>query len=104
MEHTKAPQAIPGRSLLMFVPWCRRCQASLRSTLAAMPLNESRRDLSPKRAGGGAVRRDQVRVLARRDDRLGNAGKTKTRDDPPLQPLCLVRFTTLHEMPSTTPR
>ena len=35
---------------MMFVPWCRRCQASLWSTLAAMPLNESRRDLSPERA------------------------------------------------------
>ena len=37
---------------MMFVPWCRRCQASLWSILAAMPLNESRRDLSPERAGG----------------------------------------------------
>ena len=25
--------------------------------------------------------------------------ETKTRNDPPLQPLCLVRPTTLHEMP-----
>ena len=30
------------------VPWCRRCQASLWATLAAMPFNESHRDLSPE--------------------------------------------------------
>ena len=30
------------------VPWCRRCPASLWATLAAMPFNESRRDLPPE--------------------------------------------------------
>ena len=50
------------------------------------------------------MRRDQVRVLARRDDRLGQCGGNRRRATPTSPALCLVRLTTLHEMPSTTPR
>ena len=47
------------------VPCCCRCQASLWATLAGMPLNESRRDLSPEcdEAESSSVRETRVPVV-----------------------------------------
>ena len=62
------PRRSPGRQPLHpteRVPWRRWCQASLWATLAAMPFNESRQDLSPEcdEAESSSVRETRVPVV-----------------------------------------